>query len=402
MKILIVLSFLATGIFVRAQVAINSNAAAPDNSSMLDVKSTTRGLLIPRMTAAQRDAIASPATGLLILCTDNNLFYSNQGTAAVPSWIMVNSQWLSGASGINYNGGNVGIGTNSPQFLLDVQGMFAYAQIKALYPATGSAALFLDKYASTDNNYVVHRQGGAALWTEGTIGNNNFSLRNWSLVSDALTVNLANNDIQISGRVGIKSAAYCDLYLASSDYTATYFSTPYSGATAFEFFANGPGNTWSIYSNAPTSGYAGYFAGNVFCSGSYLPSDEKLKENIEPLQNGLDKVMKLDIRTYNFKTAEFPELNLPTDRQNGFIAQNIESVFPELVRVNPAKKEQPTAFKAVNYVGMIPVLAEAMQEQQKQLEARDARIDSLQKQLDDLKILVLNIQKTQKPVPGKD
>jgi hypothetical protein len=43
-----------------------------------------------------------------------------------------------------------------------------------------------------------------------------------------------------------------------------------------------------------------------------------------------------------------------------------------------------------------------VQEQQKQLEARDARIDSLQKQLDDLKTMVLNIQKTQKPVPEKD
>jgi hypothetical protein len=39
---------------------------------MLDVKSTTKGMLVPRMTAAQRDAISNPANGLLIYCTDNN------------------------------------------------------------------------------------------------------------------------------------------------------------------------------------------------------------------------------------------------------------------------------------------------------------------------------------------
>jgi archaellum component FlaC len=62
--------------------------------------------------------------------------------------------------------------------------------------------------------------------------------------------------------------------------------------------------------------------------------------------------------------------------------------------VNPAKKEQPAEFKAVNYTGMIPILTEAIQEQQKGLEAKDARIDELEKQLKDLKTLVLNMQQS--------
>ena len=53
-------------------------------------------------------------------------------------------------------------------------------------------------------------------------------------------------------------------------------------------------------------------------------------------------------------------------------------------------------------MGMIPVLTEAIQEQQKQIEARDAKIDSLQKQFNELKALVLNIQQPQKPVQEKD
>ncbi|MBK6966740.1 MAG: hypothetical protein IPH20_23290 [Bacteroidales bacterium] len=47
-------------------VAISTDASAPDNSAMLDVKSTNRGMLVPRMTTAQRTAIATPASGLLV------------------------------------------------------------------------------------------------------------------------------------------------------------------------------------------------------------------------------------------------------------------------------------------------------------------------------------------------
>jgi len=52
------------------QVAINTDGSPPNSSAMLDIQSTTRGLLIPTMTQIQRDAISSPATGLLIFQTD--------------------------------------------------------------------------------------------------------------------------------------------------------------------------------------------------------------------------------------------------------------------------------------------------------------------------------------------
>lgn len=51
---------------LHAQVAINTDNSAPGASAMLDVKSTFKGLLAPRMTTAQRNAIASLAEGLLV------------------------------------------------------------------------------------------------------------------------------------------------------------------------------------------------------------------------------------------------------------------------------------------------------------------------------------------------
>ncbi len=70
--------------FANAQtgVSISGTNANPDGSAMLDVQSTDKGILIPRMTEAQRNAITSPATGLMIYQTDGTAgFYYYNGTA---------------------------------------------------------------------------------------------------------------------------------------------------------------------------------------------------------------------------------------------------------------------------------------------------------------------------------
>jgi hypothetical protein len=85
MKNLIFAALLAFGIGSVAQaqnVAINTDGTAADNSSILDVKSTDKGMLVPRMTQTQRDGITTPAIGLLIYQTDATAgFYFWNGTA---------------------------------------------------------------------------------------------------------------------------------------------------------------------------------------------------------------------------------------------------------------------------------------------------------------------------------
>jgi hypothetical protein len=79
---------LMQGTITRAQVAITTDGSSPDASAMLDVKSTSRGLLVPRMTQVQRLAISSPANGLLVYQTDNTQgYYFNIGTSVAPSWL---------------------------------------------------------------------------------------------------------------------------------------------------------------------------------------------------------------------------------------------------------------------------------------------------------------------------
>lgn len=85
------------GLSASAQnVAINSTGAAPSSSAMLDISSTTSGLLIPRMTTAQRTAIASPAQGLVVYDTSLNLFYYYDGTQWIAMFTSANGWGLAG------------------------------------------------------------------------------------------------------------------------------------------------------------------------------------------------------------------------------------------------------------------------------------------------------------------
>ena len=67
-------------------MSVNTNGAAADNSAMLDVVSTSKGMLVLRMTHSQVTAISSPATGLLVYQTDATAgFYYYNGSA----WVAV-------------------------------------------------------------------------------------------------------------------------------------------------------------------------------------------------------------------------------------------------------------------------------------------------------------------------
>lgn len=85
--ILLIFGALFTIGISRAQVGINTQT--PHASAALDVESfnNNKGVLLPRMTTSQKEAIANPATGLLVYDTNKQCLSQNVGTEAVPIWI---------------------------------------------------------------------------------------------------------------------------------------------------------------------------------------------------------------------------------------------------------------------------------------------------------------------------
>ncbi len=70
-----------------AQVIISDDQTTPDSSAMLEVKSTSRGLLPPRLTWTEMNSIVNPARGLMVFCTTTGYYYFNQGTPDAPFWV---------------------------------------------------------------------------------------------------------------------------------------------------------------------------------------------------------------------------------------------------------------------------------------------------------------------------
>jgi hypothetical protein len=115
-KLLLIFAFATYLMSVNAQVAINTDGSSGDASAMLDVKSDTAGILIPRMTTTQRNAISSPATGLLVYDTDTKSFWHFDAT----SWVEIISQSgtmsLDDLSDAASDGSSVYVGSNTGKF----------------------------------------------------------------------------------------------------------------------------------------------------------------------------------------------------------------------------------------------------------------------------------------------
>lgn len=317
-------------------------------------------------------------------------------------------------------GGEVGIGTTSPWAKLSVYNNdsntytmtvedynatgFKLGVYNYMYdPIGGSVYGIYNSSVNTNNNSFTYTNGHSNF-TDGAIG---------------YTTGLNNNTYQWEGGD----------YTGYGIYNYSYLGTKGEGYGIYNYLYNPSGgsigdrwgiynyvvpanttNTIGIYSSTSGAGnYAGYFDGNVRIVGTLtVVSDETKKQNIQTLDHALDLVQQLKGHTYTFKAD--PNMNLPEGQQYGFLAQEVEDVLPNLVNtgenpnhpalktatqgdMKPLKKgerpEQPTveadlgseSIKSVNYIGVIPILVEAVKEQQALIERQQQQIRALEEKV---------------------
>jgi hypothetical protein len=138
--------------------------------------------------------------------------------------------------------------------------------------------------------------------------------------------------------------------------------------------STGPG----IYGENQSGGYAGDFYGDVIVGGSLTysgslihSSDARFKENVATLDGALDGVLRLRGVTFDWRRDEFPRRNFPAGASVGFVAQEIESVFPSLVSTDS------DGYEGVDYAGLTPILVEAIKAQQRQIADQQRTIETL-------------------------
>lgn len=188
-------------------------------------------------------------------------------------------------------------------------------------------------------------------------------------------VNNANADVNVgigtttpTGRLHIKHNSYpiptVLLEESENDFTRIRFTN--TNANSFWEMNALPQTTnttariefWNNSGATVTTPFVLYGNGNATLSGTLTQnSDARLKKDIQPILNAADAIKRMNGYTYNWKDNSRDE-----SLQFGVIAQEVQKIFPSLVR------EDDKGILSVNYSGLIPVLIEALKEQQKQID----------------------------------
>lgn len=247
-----------------------------------------------------------------------------------------------------------------------------------------STAMGYDTKASGVRSTAIGSNTRASAYGSLSIGQYNDSIissnkTNWVatdpvfIIGNGLTDIARSNALTIlkNGKTGINTAAPLaglhikgiaptfdsHLRLESAGSNTDYMNMSYDGSTKFRNF--GVNDEFQFRNAASTINCRIFDNGNMTIAGLLTQSsDERLKENIVRIPNALNKVMQLNGYQYNWK----PELHKDSKQQIGLLAQNVETILPQLVATDAE------GMKSIAYQNIVPVLIEAIKELKKEID----------------------------------
>jgi hypothetical protein len=238
--------------------------------------------------------------------------------------------------------GNVGIGTATPNNILDIRRASGSAYIN-IYAGGSSAAVgnIGNGLGLQSTNIIIFNTGGSGFNTDGSA-----------------LIGTERMRIDINGNVGIGTStpnASLDVKGIGST-SATFGLGVRNSANVYSLAVRDDGFV-GIGTTSPTQ--ALHVVGNVCFTGTAgACSDNRYKKNITPLANSLSNVLKIQGVNYFWRTDEFPANGFNDNKQIGFIAQDVEKIYPEVILTDK------NGYKSIDYSRLTPVLVEAIKEQQ--------------------------------------
>ncbi|MEM0998573.1 MAG: tail fiber domain-containing protein [Bacteroidota bacterium] len=132
----------------------------------------------------------------------------------------------------------------------------------------------------------------------------------------------------------------------------------------------------------PPGGLVFQTFGSIRVNSTFISSDSRYKTDVQDLGNAMEQISQLRGVSYGFNQQEFENMNFADGRTNGFIAQEVKDVMPEIVA------QDARGYYAINYDGVIPVLVEALKEENDRVNELEATVQDLTRQLEEIKSLL--------------
>jgi hypothetical protein len=236
--------------------------------------------------------------------------------------------------------------------------------------ASNSGAIALGEYTSASGAYAVAVGDGASAAGDSSVALGAGASANGELSMATGTATQANGMLSFASGYGTRAEDIFTIALGSFNTVKTNPSPNLSLPTNTLFVVGNGSSTER--SNAIEI----LFDGTTTIAGDLnINSDARLKTNIISLGATLSKLLQIDGKTYTMKK------DTNHKKKIGLLAQDIEKVFPELVM-------ETNDIKSVNYQGLVPVLINAMKEQDEVIRNQDAVNKKQQQEIDELKAMV--------------